>query len=66
MPQSKKRQSKSTESKQNKQPPTDSDLQRISKDITALRTALNMQVTLLSDIEQTLHLSAETTINPKR
>lgn len=40
-------------------PPASYDLDRISNDITALRTALNMQAALLRDIEQTLHLTVK-------
>ncbi len=50
--------------KQKELPAVSFDLERISEDITALRTALEMQASLLNDIEQTLKLPAREPLIP--
>ncbi len=51
--------------KQKELPAVSFDLERISEDITALRTALEMQASLLNDIEQALKLPAREPLIPE-
>jgi len=63
---SKKKQSGTHQAKKEAKLLTNSlDLIRISEDIMALRTALGMQASLLSDIEKRLKLPAEQPLIPR-